>query len=178
MLRRIVKSQARRFVPSTKDSILLHALTKVSCTRSSARSRLPHKDTAKARKFGTTARRSAVIWELTGCSPCPSPGTPESTGFVGAAFTCRPSSAGRLRSFQAASVIQENVLAQAARECHRTHCEDATQFDQRSPAFPPPCRDMERHAAPWVSRALPLPPRRSLSQRSSFVPPEPMGYSS
>ena len=47
MFRRMVKSQAGKFVPSTNESKLLQALTNVSWTRSSARSGLPQSDTAK-----------------------------------------------------------------------------------------------------------------------------------
>src|SRR5579863_149075 len=60
----MVKSQAGRFVPSTKESRLPQAFTRVSCTRSSARSGLPHRETAKARKFGMTAIKSALICAL------------------------------------------------------------------------------------------------------------------
>ncbi len=52
--------------------MLFQALSRVSCTRSSARSTLPHKETAKARRFGT--RRSIASFSggdasLTGTSP-------------------------------------------------------------------------------------------------------------
>src|ERR1700686_4069513 len=53
-LRRIVKSQADIFVPGSNELILAIARSKVSCTRSSARSTLPHSDIANARRLGTT----------------------------------------------------------------------------------------------------------------------------
>src|SRR5207245_1417018 len=64
MLRNIVKSHAGKLVPSTKEPRLLQALTSVSCTRSSARSGLPQRDTANARRLGMTAMRSAFILAL------------------------------------------------------------------------------------------------------------------
>src|ERR1700738_2268668 len=53
-LRRIVKSQADMFVPGSNELIFAIARSSVSCTRSSARSTLPHSDIANARKLGTT----------------------------------------------------------------------------------------------------------------------------
>src|SRR5215211_5924816 len=55
----MVKSHAWRFVPSWKLSILDHALTKVSWTRSSARSGWPHNDTANALRERTEPRSSS-----------------------------------------------------------------------------------------------------------------------
>src|SRR3954454_19856733 len=52
-LRRIVNSHALRFVPRSKRSMLARARTRVSCTRSSARSKFPVREIAKARNDGT-----------------------------------------------------------------------------------------------------------------------------
>src|SRR5215216_4089867 len=57
-LRRIVNSQARKFVPGSNCAIRVSARTMVSWTRSSARSGLAVKETAKARRRGTVARIS------------------------------------------------------------------------------------------------------------------------
>src|SRR5215212_8716585 len=57
-LRRIVNSQARKFVPGSNCAICVSARTMVSWTRSSARSGLAVKETAKARRRGTVARIS------------------------------------------------------------------------------------------------------------------------
>src|ERR1700722_19160022 len=56
----MVKSQAERFVPSTKLERLAHAFMSVSCTRSSARSELPQSESAKARKLGIARTRSSL----------------------------------------------------------------------------------------------------------------------
>ena len=58
VLRRMVKSQARRLVPSWKLSRWFHAFRSVSCTRSSARSMSPHSDTANARRLGIRPSRA------------------------------------------------------------------------------------------------------------------------
>src|SRR3954451_15569631 len=54
-LRRIVNSHAFRLVPRSKRSMLASARTSVSWTRSSARSKLPVNEIAKARNDGTAA---------------------------------------------------------------------------------------------------------------------------
>src|SRR5918998_1122285 len=54
----MVKSHASRFVPRSKRSMLAQARIRVSCTRSSARSRLLVREMAKARRLGT----AASIW--------------------------------------------------------------------------------------------------------------------
>src|SRR4051812_16663066 len=54
-LRRMVKSHADMFVPTWNELIFAMARSKVSCTRSSARSTLPLSDIANARKLGTAA---------------------------------------------------------------------------------------------------------------------------
>src|SRR6185369_9614145 len=51
----MVKSHADMFVPAVNESILAMARSKVSCTRSSARSTLPLSEIANARKLGTAA---------------------------------------------------------------------------------------------------------------------------
>src|SRR5690606_14662402 len=56
----MVNSHALRLVPGWKLSCLSHALTSVSCTRSSALSAFWDSDTAKARKLGIAPRRSAL----------------------------------------------------------------------------------------------------------------------
>src|SRR5579871_494652 len=53
--RRMVNSHTGMFVPGSNELMLAVARRSVSCTRSSARSRLPHNDIANARKLGTTA---------------------------------------------------------------------------------------------------------------------------
>jgi hypothetical protein len=53
VLRRIVNSQALRFEPFSKLERLLHALTSVSWTRSSARVGFLQSEFAKARSLGT-----------------------------------------------------------------------------------------------------------------------------
>ena len=58
-LRRIVKSQAFRFVPGSKRWRLDRALSSVSWTRSSARSTCPDSEMAKARRLGTAARSAS-----------------------------------------------------------------------------------------------------------------------
>src|SRR5262245_18766371 len=55
----MVNSQADRLVPGSNESILASARSRVSCTRSSARSTLPHSDMANARRLGTTARMAS-----------------------------------------------------------------------------------------------------------------------
>src|SRR5680860_1032212 len=55
----MVNSHAFRFVPSLKESRWFHALNKVSWTRSSARSRSPHSDTANARRLPIWATRDS-----------------------------------------------------------------------------------------------------------------------
>src|ERR1700732_2667177 len=132
MLRKIVKSQARRLVPSTKEPMLLQAFTKVSWTRSSARSRLPHRDTAKARRLGTTERRSAVICELGGGSREGAFAAGISAFSLSAAFTCRPCLTGSLTRFRAAAKVQENALARVAPRRHRRRYVNAGRFDRRS----------------------------------------------
>jgi hypothetical protein len=59
--RRIVNSQAVKFVPGRKLSMLASARNNVSCTRSSALSRLPLRDIAKARSRGTVAIMSSRV---------------------------------------------------------------------------------------------------------------------
>ena len=54
-LRRIVKSHADIFVPGWNELMFAMARSNVSCTRSSARSTLPHKEIANARRLGTAA---------------------------------------------------------------------------------------------------------------------------
>jgi hypothetical protein len=51
----MVKSHADMFVPTWNELILAMARSKVSCTRSSARSMLPLREIANARKLGTAA---------------------------------------------------------------------------------------------------------------------------
>src|SRR3984893_19228304 len=55
-LRKIVNTQAGMLVPGWNESICASARSKVSCTRSSARSILPQSEMAKARRLGTVAR--------------------------------------------------------------------------------------------------------------------------
>src|SRR6185312_3442018 len=60
----MVKSQARRLVPGSNLSLLVQALIRVSCTRSSASEPLWLSDQAKARRAGikpTTSSRQLVI---------------------------------------------------------------------------------------------------------------------
>src|SRR5277367_3507709 len=52
----MVKSHAGILVPGSKESIWASARNSVSCTRSSARSILPHNEMANARRLGTVAR--------------------------------------------------------------------------------------------------------------------------
>src|SRR5438132_9217133 len=128
MLRKIVNSQARRLVPSTNVPMLLQAFTKVSWTRSSARSRLPHKDTAKARRLGTTESRSAVICEFAALSR--EGGT--SAFSLCAAVTSRPCLTGSLRRFRVVAKVQEIALAQVALRPHRRRCVNVDRFDRQS----------------------------------------------
>src|ERR687883_529244 len=58
-LRRIVNSHADMLVPRSKESMFASARSKVSCTRSSARSTLPLSEMANARRFGTAARTAS-----------------------------------------------------------------------------------------------------------------------
>src|SRR5277367_2679916 len=51
----MVKSHAGILVPGSKESIWASARNSVSCTRSSARSILPHSEMANARRLGTVA---------------------------------------------------------------------------------------------------------------------------
>src|ERR1700732_4846122 len=132
MLRKIVNSQARRLVPSTNVPMLLQAFTKVSWTRSSARSRLPHKDTAKARRLGITERRSTVICELAAHSREGSFAAGISAFSLCAAVTSRPCLTGSLRRFRVAAKVQENALAQVALRHHRRRYVDADRFDRQS----------------------------------------------
>src|SRR5205807_4702459 len=132
MLRKIVNSQARRLVPSTKVPMLLQAFTRVSWTRSSARSRLPHKDTAKARRLGMTARRSAVICELAARSRKDSFAAAISAFSLCPAITSRPWLTGSLRRFRVAAEVQENALAQVVPRRHRRRCVNADQFVRQS----------------------------------------------
>src|SRR6202011_525209 len=128
MLRKIVNSQARRLVPSTNVPMFLQAFTKVSWTRSSARSRLPHKDTAKARRLGMTERRSAVICELAARSRKGSFAAGISAFSLCAAITSRPCLTGSLRRFRVAAKVQENALAQVAPKRHRRRCVNEVLF--------------------------------------------------
>src|ERR1700726_351456 len=132
MLRKIVNNQALRLVPSTKVPILLQAFTKVSWTRSSARSRLPHKDTAKARRLGMTARRSAVICEFAALSREGSVAAGISAFSLCAAVTSRPCLTGSLRRFRVVAKVQEIALAQVALRRHRRRCVNAVRFDRQS----------------------------------------------
>ncbi len=67
----MVISHAFRLVPSVNDERLPQALTKVSWTRSSALSALPHNETAKARRFEMAEIRSAFTPETsTVIEPC------------------------------------------------------------------------------------------------------------
>src|ERR1700704_345379 len=132
MLRNIVKSQARRLVPSTNVPMLLQAFTKVSWTRSSARSILPHKDTAKARRLGMTERRSAVICELAALSREGSVAAGITAFSLCAAVTSRPCLTGSLRPFRVGAKVQEIALAQVALGCHRRRCVNADRFDRQS----------------------------------------------
>src|SRR4051812_6029011 len=70
MLRRIVKSHAWSFVPGSKRSGYCKARRSVSWTRSSAASRWPVSDMAKARRCGVAdsrpARKSASVAERVG----------------------------------------------------------------------------------------------------------------
>src|SRR5580704_10514393 len=52
----MVNSHAGMLVPGWKESICASARNSVSCTRSSARSILPHNEMANARRLGTVAR--------------------------------------------------------------------------------------------------------------------------
>src|SRR6202140_3898660 len=52
-LRRMVNSHAGMLVPGSKESMWESARSSVSCTRSSARSILPHNEMANARRLGT-----------------------------------------------------------------------------------------------------------------------------
>src|SRR5665811_2571043 len=61
----MVKSQAFRFVPSLKESRWFQALNRVSWTRSSARSRSPHRETPNARKLPIWATRTSLRLEDT-----------------------------------------------------------------------------------------------------------------
>src|SRR5262249_27310808 len=54
-LRRMVNSHADILVPGSKDPRFANARSSASCTRSSARSTLPHNEMANARKLGTAA---------------------------------------------------------------------------------------------------------------------------
>src|ERR1700746_3798508 len=53
----MVKSQAERFVPSTKLERLAQAFISVSCTRSSALPPLPQSESARARRLGIARTR-------------------------------------------------------------------------------------------------------------------------
>ena len=53
---RVRVSHAGMLVPGSKLSIWASARSSVSCTKSSARSILPHSEMAKARRLGTVAR--------------------------------------------------------------------------------------------------------------------------
>ena len=55
----MVNSQALRLVPSRNESRWFHALNRVSCTRSSARSRSPQSDTANARRLVISPTRDS-----------------------------------------------------------------------------------------------------------------------
>src|SRR5437764_12780122 len=55
----MVNSQAGMLEPGSKELILASARSSVSCTRSSARSTLPHNEMANARKLGTAARTAS-----------------------------------------------------------------------------------------------------------------------
>src|ERR1043166_4465994 len=56
----MTKVQARMLVPGSNRSCAAQALSSVSCTRSSARSGLPQRPRAKARKCGMTAVNSRL----------------------------------------------------------------------------------------------------------------------
>src|SRR5271166_4016026 len=60
MLRRMVNSHARRLVPGWNLSDLLHALSSVSWTRSSASEADPDSEIANARKFTISATSSSL----------------------------------------------------------------------------------------------------------------------
>src|SRR5262245_45535237 len=55
----MVNSQAGMLEPGSKESILARARSRVSCTRSSARSTLPESEIANARRLGTAARTAS-----------------------------------------------------------------------------------------------------------------------
>ena len=55
----MVNSQALRLVPSRNELRWFHALNRVSCTRSSARSRSPQSDTANARRLVISPTRDS-----------------------------------------------------------------------------------------------------------------------
>src|SRR5215475_5901290 len=55
----MVNSQALRLVPSRNESRWFQALNRVSCTRSSARSRSPQSDTANARRLVISPTRDS-----------------------------------------------------------------------------------------------------------------------
>src|SRR3981189_1162698 len=67
----MVNSHAGRFEPGWNESILAIARSKVSCTRSSARSPLPESEIANARRLGTDARMSSRRESVRGISPSP-----------------------------------------------------------------------------------------------------------
>src|ERR1700753_4505316 len=65
----MVNSHAGRLEPGWNESILASARSRVSCTRSSARSPLPLSEIAKARRLGTDARMSSRSSFVRGITP-------------------------------------------------------------------------------------------------------------
>src|SRR5215469_11718441 len=67
----MVNSHADRLVPGSNESMLTSARSNVSCTRSSARSTLPDKEMANARRLGTAARTASRIAGSSFIERCP-----------------------------------------------------------------------------------------------------------
>src|SRR6185295_19293519 len=70
----MVKSQALRLLPDWNCSRLVHALSTVSCTRSSARAGSPHSERPKARNAGNSAVTCSRKWS---CPVMSRPGVAE-----------------------------------------------------------------------------------------------------
>src|ERR1700722_8625134 len=65
----MVYNHAIMLDPGWNEPMFAHALTSVSCTRSSAREVRPHNDIANARRLGSAARRSSFTPAVTPAAP-------------------------------------------------------------------------------------------------------------
>src|SRR3954471_7839329 len=112
-LRRMMKVQARMLVPAWKRFRAAQALSNVSWTRSSARSRLPDSERPNARRWGMTW----ASWSLnsssgsgTGSGRASGASSPSSSSITGCRFTLPPSGYAALNSLMLAGSVNRPPL--------------------------------------------------------------------